>query len=63
MLMMPAATMDLIVSFLAHRDYREIHDLLHLAFNTSCDEPCPHRNFITLQARCAAVRIAEQEMR
>lgn len=53
------ATMTFIVSLLHHLDYREAHDRLHLAFTTPCGNPCCHRDWITLQARCAAVRVSE----
>ena len=51
---------QLFLSLLAHQDYQEEHDRLHLAFASKCGEPCCHRDFITLQARVAAVRIAEE---
>lgn len=53
----------LVLSLLAHWNYREEHDGLHLAFATACGEPCVHRDFITLQSRVAAVRISEEGMR
>lgn len=51
------------VIMVEHGIYRNHHETLHLVYQSACVEPCPVRDHILLQARCAAVRIAEEGMR